>query len=267
MASTIHPNAVVDPAARLGEDVVIGPFCVVGPRVELGDRVRLISHVVIEGTTVVGADSVIYPFSSIGHRPQDLKYKGEDSRLMIGRNVTIREHVTMNPGTEGGGMVTRIGDGGFFMAGAHVAHDCDVGNDVILANNAAVAGHVVVGDHARLGGYCAVRQFVRIGHHAMIGGMTGVDQDVIPYGLVTGDRGYLAGLNLVGLRRYGFDRDEINALRSAYRVLFDDAGEWSHRLAEVERRFGSLSTVRELLKFLQHDSDLKILKPKLPDAA
>lgn len=266
MAAAIHPSAVVDPAARVGEGTRIGPFCVVGPDVELDDGVELKSHVVVTGCTRVGSGTVIYPFASVGERPQDLKYRGEASRLVIGRNVTIREHATLNTGTEGGGMETRIGDDCLIMIGAHVAHDCQLGVGVILSNHTAVAGHVVVGDHARFGGHAASHQFVRIGHHAMIGGMTAVDQDVIPYGLVVGPRGYLAGLNLVGLRRQGVDRDDIHALRNAYRILFDETGEMSQRMAEVEERYGMSASVRDLLDFVRHESGRKILKPKLPDA-
>jgi UDP-N-acetylglucosamine acyltransferase len=180
----IHPTALVDPAAALSEDVTIGPYCVVGPGVELGAGVRLDSHVVVVGRTTLGDGCRVFPFACLGHRPQDLKYRGEDTRLVIGRNNQIREHVTMHPGTAGGGGVTRVGDDGLYMAGIHVAHDCRVGNGVIMANDATLGGHVEVQDHAYLGGLCAVHQFVRIGRQAMIGGLAGVEQDVIPYGMV-----------------------------------------------------------------------------------
>ncbi len=256
MSVSIHPTAVVDPAAKLGEDVFIGPFCVVGPDVELGDRVRLTSHVVVEGRTRVGEDTVIYPFASIGHRPQDLKFKGEPSELIIGRNNQIREHVTMSPGTEGGGMVTRIGDNGLFMVGVHVAHDCVVGNHAVLANNATLAGHVELGDFVTIGGLSAVRQFVRIGSHAMIGGMSGVEKDVIPYGLVMGDRARLAGLNLVGLERRGFQKDEIHALRAAYRLLFGNEGTFAERMEEVGRDMGQQALVADVLSFARASRSL-----------
>ena len=189
----IHPTAIVEPGARLAERVSIGPYCVVGAEVELQDGVELISHVAVAGRTVVGAETRVFPFASIGHQPQDLKYQGEPSRLEIGRRNIIREHVTMNPGTTGGGMLTRVGDGCLFMVGAHVAHDCAVGDSVIMANNATLAGHVRIGDFAILGGLSAVHQYVRIGKHAMIGGVTGVERDVIPYGQVVGDRARLVG--------------------------------------------------------------------------
>ena len=200
----IHPTAIVEPGARLGEGVVIGPYCCVGGKVELGDGVRLHSHVVVAGKTTIGPNTQIYPFASIGHPPQDLKYKGEESELVIGANNVIREHATMNPGTAGGGLITRIGDNCLFMVGAHVAHDCDIASNVILANNATLAGHVAVDEFAILGGLSAIHQFCRIGRHAMIGGMSGVENDVIPYGSVTGNRARLEGLNIVGLRRRGF---------------------------------------------------------------
>ncbi|WP_454018189.1 acyl-ACP--UDP-N-acetylglucosamine O-acyltransferase [Azospirillum sp. Marseille-Q6669] len=256
MSVSIHPTAVVDPAARLGEGVFIGPFCVVGPDVQLGDRVRLTSHVVVEGRTRVGEDSVVYPFASIGHRPQDLKFKGEPSELIIGRNNQIREHVTMSPGTEGGGMVTRIGDNGLFMVGVHIAHDCVVGNNAVLANNATLAGHVELGDFVTIGGLSAVRQFVRIGSHAMIGGMSGVEKDVIPYGLVMGDRARLAGLNLVGLERRGFQKDEIHALRAAYRLLFGNEGTFAERMEEVGRDLGQQALVADVLTFARASRSL-----------
>jgi len=220
----IHPTAVIEPGARLAESARVGPYCVVGSEVELQDGVELVSHVVVAGRTVVGADTRIFPFASIGHRPQDLKYQGEKSRLEIGRRYIVREHVTMNPGTSGGGMLTRVGDGCLFMVGAHVAHDCRLGDDVIMANNATLAGHVAIGDYAILGGLSAVHQFVRIGKHAMIGGVTGVERDVIPYGQVVGDRARLVGLNIVGLQRRGFSREQVQALRTAYQMLFGEAG-------------------------------------------
>lgn len=263
MTATIHPSAVVDPAARIGEGAVIGPFCLVGPKVELGAGVRLLSHVVVEGRTSVGDGTVIFPFASIGHQPQDLKYKGEPSELLIGRNNTIREHVTMNPGTEGGGMVTRVGDNGLFMMGAHVAHDCVLGNHVIMANNATLAGHVVVGDHAFFGGLSAVHQFVRIGAHAMIGGMSGVENDVIPFGLVMGERARLAGLNLVGLERRGFSKDDVRGLRAAYRLLFASEGTFADRIEEVERQYGEQGLVADVLGFIRSKASRSLCQPRM----
>lgn len=263
----IHPTAIVDAKARLGEGVRVGPYCVVGPEVELGDGVELVSHVVIAGYTSIGAGSRVYPFASLGHPPQDLKYKGEASRLLIGRNCVIREQATMNPGTAGGGMITRIGDNGLFMNGIHVAHDCQVGNNVIMASNATLGGHVRVGDHAFLGGLSAVHQFVRIGPHAMIGGMTGVEADVIPFGLVMGDRARLSGLNMVGLKRRGFSRKEIHELRTAYRLLFAQEGTMAERLEDVAQLYASSVPVMQLVDFIRSESARSICLPKQDHAA
>ena len=262
MTVTIHPSAIVDPAAKLGEGVDIGPFCVVGPDVTLGDGVRLVSHVAVDGRTSIGAESVIYPFASIGHRPQDLKFHGEPSELVIGARNQIREHVTMNPGTEGGGMITRVGDDGLFMMGSHVAHDCVVGDHVIMANNATLGGHVTLGDYVIIGGLSAVRQFVRIGSHAMIGGMSGVEHDVIPFGLVMGDRARLAGLNLVGLERRGFKNDDIHALRAAYRMLFGPEGTFAERVDEVGRDFGERALISDVLSFIRAKEARSLCQPR-----
>ena len=262
----IHSSAVVDPAAQLGEDVKIGPFCVVGSDVILDDGVVLHSHVAVAGRTRIGPRSEIYPFASIGHPPQDLKYQGEPSELEIGAENRIREHVTMNPGTEGGGMVTRVGDRCLFMVGAHVAHDCQIGDGVIMANNATLAGHVTVGQQAVIGGLSAVHQFVRIGHNAMIGGMSGVEHDVIPYGLVMGERARLHGLNMVGLKRAGFEREEIQSLRQAYQSLFAANGTFAERLtglkAELSAGRTSGGALDSLLSFLEADSSRALCQPK-----
>lgn len=264
MGAKIHPSAVVDPKAKLGAEVEIGPFCCVGPDVALGAGVVLHSHVVVGGRTEIGPRTAIYPFASVGLPPQDLKYKGEPSRLVIGSDTTIRESVTINPGTEGGGMLTRVGDHCLLMVGAHVAHDCQVGDHVIMANNATLAGHVVVGDYAIIGGLSAVHQFVRIGPHAMIGGMTGVDHDVIPYGSVLGERGRLAGLNVIGLKRRGFTRDQLNALRAAYRMLFEESGAGTvvERVEQVVRQFGDDAGIGELVRFIQASSSRGLTLPK-----
>lgn len=262
MTVTIHPTALVDTAAKLGVGVTVGPFCVVGPHVELGDGVRLISHVVVDGRTSIGAGTEIYPFASIGLQPQDLKFHGEPSELVIGARNQIREHVTMNPGTEGGGMITRVGDDGLFMMGSHVAHDCIVGDHVIMANNATLGGHVTLGDYVIIGGLSAVRQFVRIGAHAMIGGMSGVENDVIPYGLVMGDRARLAGLNLIGLERRGFKKDDIHALRAAYRMLFGPEGTFAERVEEVGRDFGNRVLVEDILTFIRAKEARSLCQPR-----
>lgn len=262
MSATIHPTAIVDPAASLGEDVKIGPYCIVGADVVLGDGVTLHSHVVVDGRTEIGAGTEIFPFASIGMQPQDLKYKGEPSTLIIGRNNRIREHVTMNPGTEGGGMETRVGDNGLFMVGAHVAHDCIVGNNVIMANNATLAGHVVLEDFAIIGGLSAIHQFVRIGKHAMVGGMSGVENDVIPYGSVMGDRARLSGLNIVGLKRRGFNKEDVHNLRRAYRMLFADEGTMGERVQDVAKLFDDNSGVMEIVEFMSGSSSRGITQPK-----
>ncbi len=262
MTVTIHPSAIVDPAASLGEGVSIGPFCVIGPQVALDDGVRLVSHVAVDGRTRIGAGTVIYPFASIGHPPQDLKFRGEPSELVIGARNQIREHVTMNPGTEGGGMITRVGDDGLFMMGSHVAHDCHVGDHVILANNATLGGHVILGDYVIIGGLSAVRQFVRIGAHAMIGGMSGVENDVIPFGLVMGDRARLAGLNLVGLERRGFKKEDIHALRAAYRMLFGPEGTFAERVEEVGRDFGERTLIADVLEFIRAKESRSLCQPR-----
>jgi len=261
----IHPTAIVAPGARLADDVVVGPYCVVGEDVVLDSGVTLKSHVVIDGRTTIGERTRVFPFASIGFETQDLKYAGEPSSLEIGRDNTIREHVTMNPGTTGGGMVTRIGDHCLFMVGAHVAHDCQIGDHVILVNNATLGGHVVVEEYAILGGLSAVHQFVRIGRHAMIGGMSGVERDVIPYGQVMGDRARLNGLNIIGMQRRGFSRDDIQGLRSAYNYLFGDAGTLSERVDEVAKRFGGIRPVDDIVAFIRSDSSRAICQPKGPN--
>lgn len=260
MTSSIHPTAVIADGAVIGADVSIGPYCVIGPEVTLGDGVKLISHVVIDGHTEIGAGTEIFPFASIGHRPQDKKYNGEPSRLVIGKRNVIREHVTMNPGTEGGGLLTLVGDDCLFMASAHVAHDCMVGNHVILANNATLAGHVSVGDGVIIGGLSAVHQFVRIGDFAFIGGMTGVGKDLIPYGMVMGDRSLLSGLNLVGLRRRNVSREDIKQIRDLYDQLFEGVGTLAQRAAAVDA--ASLGEqAKRLLDFVMSDSSRSFCIP------
>ncbi|HVC54595.1 MAG TPA: acyl-ACP--UDP-N-acetylglucosamine O-acyltransferase [Stellaceae bacterium] len=258
----IHPTAIVAPGASLADDVVVGPYCVIGENVVLGAGVRLAAHVVIDGHTTIGEATRLFPFASIGMEPQDLKYQGEASTLVIGRHSTIREHVTINPGTAGGGMVTRIGDHCLLMVGAHVAHDCQIGDHVILVNQATLGGHVVVGEYAILGGLCAVHQFVRIGRHAMIGGMSGVERDVIPYGQVIGDRARLNGLNIIGMQRRGFSREDIQGLRSAYQFLFSADGTLGDRVNETAERFGGIGPVADIIAFIRADSSRAICQPK-----
>ena len=258
----IHPTAIVAPGAMLAQDVVIGPYCSVGEHVTLGAGVALCSHVVVDGRTTIGAGTRIFPFAAIGLEPQDLKYRGEESALVIGRDNKIREYVTINPGTAGGGMVTRVGDGCLFMVGVHIAHDCRIADHVIMANNATLAGHVVIDDHAVLGGLCAVHQYVRIGRHSMIGGMSGVERDVIPYGQVMGDRARLCGLNIIGMQRRGFSREDIQGLRNAYQFLFSSDGTLSDRVNETAERFSGIGPVDDILDFIRADSSRAICQPK-----
>src|SRR5690242_7342015 len=265
--ASIHPTAVIDAGAKLGERVSIGPFCTVGSEVELGDDVQLLSHVAVAGRTSIGANTRIFPFASIGHAPQDLKYKGEPSRLEIGARNIIREHVTINPGTQGGGMLTQIGDDCLLMIASHIAHDCRIGNHAIIVNNVLLGGHVEIGEYAMVGGGAAVHQFVRIGQHAMVGGMSGVEADVIPYGMVMGNRAHLAGLNLVGLKRRGFERDEIHELRAAYRLLFGQEGTLQERLNKVEKLHPNNKILSEVVAFLRHDSSRGLCLPATAELA
>lgn len=259
-SAQIHPSAVIEPGAVIGPDCRIGPFCIVGPKAVLGRGVELKSHVVVTGLTEIGDGTAVFPFTTLGEIPQDLKFRGEETRLVIGARNRIRENVTMNTGTEGGGGVTRVGDDGLFMAGCHVAHDCQIGNHVILVNNAALAGHCVLEDEVIVGGLSGVHQFVRIGRGAMIGAVTMVTADVIPHGLVQGPRGALDGLNLVGLKRRGAGRSDIAALRD----LLDALGGGTFReTARAAAENGSESAlVREVLDFILGPSDRSFLTPR-----
>lgn len=261
MNTQIHSSAIVEKGAELGAGLKIGPYCVVGPQVRLGDGVVLHSHVAVAGRTTVGAGTQIYPFASIGHPPQDLKYGGEASELLIGSGNVIREHVTMNPGTAGGGMKTTVGDNGLFMVGVHIAHDCRIGSRVIMANNATLGGHVSVGDHAVIGGMTAIHQFVRIGAYAVVGGMSGVENDVIPYGRVKGERAFLAGLNLTGLERGGFTKDQIRALQRAFNQLFGDEGTMEQRLESVSQDFANDSLVMDIIGFAREKTRFPLCQP------
>jgi len=256
-----HPTAIIEDGARIGEGVRIGPYCVVGAHVELGDACELISHVVVAGRTRIGPRTRIYPFASIGHQPQDLKYKGEPSTLAIGADCIIREGVTMNPGTEGGGMATIVGDRCAFLANSHVGHDCRVGNNVIFSNNVMLAGHCEVGDYAILGGGAAAIQFARIGAHAFLGGMSGLENDLIPYGMALGNRAYLSGLNIVGLQRRGFSREAVHDLRRAYRLLFAAEGTLKERLEDVAVEFKDHPIVQEIVAFIRAGGKRSLCTP------
>ena len=262
MARSVHPSAVVEDGATLGRNVQVGPFCHVGGEVHLGDGCVLHSHVVVAGRTRVGPGTRIFPFASIGHPPQDLKYAGEPSTLEIGAENIVREHVTINPGTTGGGMRTVVGDRNLFMMGAHVAHDSRVGNGCVMANNATLGGHVVVEDGAIIGGLAAVHQFVRVGTQAMIGGLSAVVQDVIPYGMVFGDRATLRGLNWVGLKRAGTDRETMTRLRNSFRQLFDGEGPINERLKSVSAEYGDDPMVGRIVEFMAAESDRGLCLPE-----
>jgi UDP-N-acetylglucosamine acyltransferase len=257
-----HPTAVIEAGAKLGAGVKIGPYCVVGAEVALGDGVELVSHVAVAGRTSIGARTRIFPFASIGHQPQDLKYAGEPSTLAIGADCIIREGVTINPGTEGGGMATTVGDRCAFLANSHVGHDCHVGNNVVFSNNVMLAGHCAVGDFAILGGGAAVIQFARIGAHAFLGGMSGLENDLIPYGMALGNRAHLSGLNIVGLQRRGFSRSDIHDLRRAYRLLFADEGTLIERMDDVAEEFASHPIVQEILEFIRAGGKRSLCTPR-----
>lgn len=261
MAAQIHPSAIIEDGAVIGEGCEIGPFCIVGPEVVLEDRVTLKSHVVVTGQTKVGEDTVIFPFACIGEIPQDLKFKGENTRLEIGKRNRIREHVTMNSGTEGGGGLTKVGDDGLFMAGCHIAHDVIVGDRVIVVNQSAVAGHCQIGDDVIIGGLSGVHQWVRIGQGAIIGAVTMVTADVIPYGLVQASRGELDGLNLVGLKRRGVARSDISALRAALKRLAEGEGAFQDRAKALGEETES-DYVRQIVDFITGASDRSFLTPR-----
>ncbi|MEM7302497.1 MAG: acyl-ACP--UDP-N-acetylglucosamine O-acyltransferase [Pseudomonadota bacterium] len=259
--SNIHSTAIVEDGATLGADVKIGPYCHVGPQVTLGDGVQLVSHVVVAGNTTVGTSTRIFPFASIGHEPQDLKYGGEDVSLVIGSGCIIREGVTMNPGTAGGGSITSVGNNCAFLANTHVAHDCRVGNNVIMSNNAGLSGHTIVGDFAIFGGGSGSHQFCRVGHHAFVGGLSGIEGDLIPFGMAVGNRADLGGINIIGMKRTGVSRESIHAVRAAYKDLFSkDAPilENAQRLKESHTD----KMVLDMVEFVLEGGDRPLCTPK-----
>ena len=256
----IHKSSVIDSKTKVGKDVKIGPFCFVGANVQLDDGVELISNVHIEGNTKIGKGTKIYPFASIGTSPQDLKYKGEANSLEIGENNVIREYVTINPGTKGGGGLTKIGNNCLFMISSHVAHDCQIGDNVIIANNVPLGGHAIIEDNVVIGGNSAVQQFTRIGKMAMIGGMTGVLHDVIPYGLSIGNRNYLQGLNLIGLRRANFNNKDILGLTEAYKEIFATKN-LTDNLSKLNGEFKENRLVKDVIKFITKDKKRSICTP------
>tara|TARA_B100001248_G_scaffold255503_1_gene235321 strand:+ start:505 stop:1302 length:798 start_codon:yes stop_codon:yes gene_type:complete len=261
--NNIHSTAIVSSKAELGNNIYIGPYCIINENVKINDDCKFLANVYMEGNTTVGSNCTFYPFSTIGTKPQDLKYKGEKSELKIGNNNTIREHVTINPGTIGGGLITSIGNNCLLMVGCHVAHDCKIENNVILVNNASLAGHVIVEDFAIIGALSGVHQFCRIGKHSMIGAMSGIDSDVIPYGTVLGNRAFLSGLNIIGLKRRGFSKDIIQDLKKAYGVLFvSNEGTISDRIKEVSEDFSKNIPVMEIVDFLTKEKSRSICKPR-----
>jgi UDP-N-acetylglucosamine acyltransferase len=261
MTVQIHPSAIVEPGATLGQGCKIGPFCMVGPEVTLGAGVELKSHAVVTGWTEIGDETIVFPFACVGEVPQDLKFKGERTRLTVGKRCRIREGATLNTGTEGGGGITRVGDDCLLMTGSHVGHDATLGNRVILANQAAIAGHCQLGDDVIIGGLSGVHQWVRIGHGAIIGAVTMVTNDVLPHGLVQGPRGDLDGLNLVGLKRRGVERSEITALRAGYQMLAQGEGTFLDRARKLADETDS-KHVREMTDFILSATDRSFLTPK-----
>jgi UDP-N-acetylglucosamine acyltransferase len=259
--SRIHPTALVDSGAELADGIEIGPWCVVGPGVSLATDVRLVSHVVVQQDTTVGARTVIHPFAVIGGDPQHGGYKGETVRLEIGEDCLVREHSTLNRGTPGGGGLTRIGKGCLFMAGAHVGHDAVVGDHVTFANQATLGGHAVIGDRVFLGGLCAVHQFGRVGQGAIIGGLAAVTRDVIPYGSAWGNHARLHGLNLIGLKRKGYDKPVIRRLLAAFRDLFEGGGTFAERLDAVEADYFDLPEIMEIVGFIREDGKRPLCLP------
>tara|TARA_B100000780_G_C21098249_1_gene443061 strand:+ start:1042 stop:1821 length:780 start_codon:yes stop_codon:yes gene_type:complete len=256
----IHKTSIIDSKAKISDNVEIGPYCVIGPKVEIKSNTIIYSHVNICGKTIIGKGNKIYPFSSIGNHPQDLKYRNEETDLIIGNDNTIREHVTINPGTVGGGGKTTIGNKCLFMISSHVAHDCVIGNNVIIANNVPLGGHAVIEDNVVIGGNSAVQQFTRIGKMAMIGGMTGVLHDVIPYGLSTGNRNSLQGINLIGLRRAKFKNKDILGLSEVYKKIFATKN-ISENISMLNRSFQENQLVKDVIEFITKDKKRSICTP------
>ena len=256
----IHNSSVVDKKAKIGKGVKIGPFCYIGPKVQISDGVELISSIHIEGNTKIGKATRIFPFASIGTPPQDKKYKGEDNSLVIGENNIIREYVTINPGTKGGGGKTIIGDNCLLMISSHIAHDCHIGNNVVIANNVPLGGHVTIEDSVVIGGNSAVQQFTRIGRLAMIGGMTGVLKDVIPFGLSFGNRNYLRGINLIGLKRNKYDNKKIMELDQAFKKIFSSKN-LHENLGKINGEYKENDLVKEVINFIEKDKKRPICTP------
>jgi UDP-N-acetylglucosamine acyltransferase len=262
MPSNIHPTSIIEQGASIGENVTIGPWCQLGSEIVLGDGSELKSHVVIAGKTTIGKAARIFPFASIGHEPQDLKFRGEDTSLIIGDNCLIREGVTMNPGTAGGVSETRVGNNCVFLTCSHVAHDCIIGNNVIFSNNVMLAGHCLVGDNVIIGGGAGIHQFCRLGDHAFVGGLAGVENDVIPYGMALGNRAYLGGLNLVGMKRAGISRDMIHNARRAFKFLFSRQTTLTEAAASIDDELLADPVVAKIIGFIKTGGDRAFCTPK-----
>ena len=256
----IHKTAIVDSKAEISSNVVIGPYCIIGPDVKIDDDVIIKSHVNITGNTIIGKKNIFYPMSSIGSEPQDIKYKGEKTSLSIGENNTIREHVTINTGTTQGDGITKVGSNNLIMIGAHIAQDCSVGNNIVMANNSAIAGHAIIDDFVIIGAKCGIQQFVRIGKMAMIGGMTGVSRDVIPYGVSTGNRNFLNGINIIGLRRGKVQNKDIIGLTEAYKEIFKTKN-LNENLSNLNKKYKDNSLVKDVLEFINKDKKRPICTP------
>ena len=262
----IHSTALVSKDTIVGKNVEIGPYCIIGPEVILEDNVKLFSHVVIEGRVRVGSFTTIYPFAAIGHKPQDMAYNGEPSAIEIGSHNQIREYVTIHPGTKRGKMLTKIGNHCLLMASSHIAHDCLVEDHVVMANNATLGGHVMVGNHAVLGGLCAIQQFTRIGEYAMISGTSGVAHDVVPYSIVIGNRARLSGLNVVGLKRNDFSKEEIQVLRNVFSLLFEELnGTMVQRIMVLDKTLLDYASVRSVYEFIAKDPSRSFCFPRRLD--
>lgn len=259
--AAIDPTARIEPGAAIGQDVTIGPYCVIGGNVVIEDGCRLMSHVHVTGHTTLGAGTVVYPFASLGTPPQSVKYKGGPTRLVIGPKCEIREHVTMNTGTEEAGGVTEVGSGCLFMVGVHIAHDCHLGNNVTMANNATLGGHVTVGDNVFFGGLCAVHQFARIGEGVMVAGMTGVRGDIIPFGYASGQHAKLVGINVVGMKRRGFGRADLHRLRDAHKDIFGEGGTFRERLEAAAKKYAGDPVVGKVIAFIQDGGSRALVQP------
>ena len=256
----IHKTAIIDSNAKISKNVIIGPFSVIGSNVEIGENTEIQSHVNITGNTIIGKNNKIFPFASIGNSPQDLKFQGEETKLEIGDNNKIREYVSINPGTNGGGGLTKVGNNCLFMVSSHIAHDCFVGNNVVLVNNVAIGGHAYIDDNAIIGGNSAVQQYTRIGKSAMIGGMCGVVKDIIPYGIAHGNRSVLQGLNLIGLRRKNIPNKEIITLSDAYKEIFKNEN-LTKNLSNLSKEFRKKELVSEVIEFIEKDKKRPICTP------